>query len=229
MDVRGRLTDLCSAAAGALSCPLPPWGEPDEGRGERRDAAANRQRILAVARDLFAAQGVDQVTMHEIAKATGIGQGTLYRRYAHKGLLCMALIDEGVRQFHADLTAHFADDDAPALDQLDFFLVRLAAFMDANAPLLGAMADAACGDRRDADHANPFAQWLHGTVATLIERGVARGEIAPLDIAPAADIVLAPLTIDLYLHLRRGRGYSPDRLLATVRQVVFAGLRAERT
>ena len=166
--------------------------------------------------------------MHEIARAAGIGQGTLYRRYAHKGLLCMALIDESVRHFHATVTTHLADDAAPALDQLDYFLASLVAFMDDNAALLAAMADAACGERRDMARTNPFAHWLHGTVATLLARGVARGEIAPLDIAPAADLVLAPLAIDLYLHQRQRRGYSADRILATVRHILFDGLRAPR-
>ena len=82
-------TDSCCAA----TFPPPPWEETEEGRGERRDPAENRRRVLEVARDLFAERGVDHVSMHEIARAAGIGQGTLYRRYAHKGLVCMALLD----------------------------------------------------------------------------------------------------------------------------------------
>ena len=74
-----------------------------------------------------------------------------------------------------------------------------------------------------------YAHWLHGTVATLLARGVARGQIAPLDIDPAADLVLAPLAIDLYLHQRQRRGYSADRILATVRHILFDGLRAPRS
>src|SRR5215471_19498441 len=65
-----------------------------EKRHERRDAAEHRQRILEVARRLFAQQGVEAVSMHQIALATGIGQGTLYRRYANKGELCMDLLCE---------------------------------------------------------------------------------------------------------------------------------------
>lgn len=214
-------------AGGFPPFPPPPWDEAEEGRGERRDAVENRRRVLAAARELFAARGVDAVTMQEVARAAGIGQGTLYRRFAHKGQLCLALIADDVRALHAAVGARLADDDEPALDQLEFFLARLADFMERNAEFLAGAADAACGERRDAAHDNPFYGWQRGTVATLLDRAVARGEIAPLDTAPAADVVLAPLAIDLYLHLRHGRGYAPERILAAVRRVVFDGLRGQ--
>ncbi len=63
-------------------------------RRERRDAAEHRRRILEAARALFATQGVDTTSMYEIARSAGVGQGTLYRRYAHKGELCGALLHE---------------------------------------------------------------------------------------------------------------------------------------
>ena len=56
---------------------------------ERRDATENRKLILKEAGALFEKFGVDAVSMHQIAKSAGIGQGTLYRRYSHKGELCM--------------------------------------------------------------------------------------------------------------------------------------------
>jgi len=216
--------DSCCAA----TFPPPPWEETEEGRGERRDAAENRRRVLEVARDLFAERGVDHVSMHEIARAAGIGQGTLYRRYAHKGLVCMALLDEGFRRLHAGVSVRLADTGEPALAQLDFLLTSLVAFTEANAPLLGAVADAACGERRGEDRDNPFHTWLHATVTTLLERAVATGEIPPLDIAPAADIVLAPVAIDHYLYQRQHHGYPAERILASARRVLFDGLRGQQ-
>ena len=55
---------------------------------ERRDAARNREAILAAAEDLFVAKGVTCVTMEEISRSAGVGKGTLYRRFPNKGLLC---------------------------------------------------------------------------------------------------------------------------------------------
>jgi AcrR family transcriptional regulator len=49
----------------------------------RTDAAANRARILQVARDAFATEGLD-VSMTEIARRADLGVATLYRRFPTK-------------------------------------------------------------------------------------------------------------------------------------------------
>lgn len=49
----------------------------------RTDAAANRARILQVAKEAFAAEGLD-VSMTEIARRAGLGVATLYRRFPTK-------------------------------------------------------------------------------------------------------------------------------------------------
>jgi len=62
----------------------------------RRDAAENRERLLAAAGHVFANQGLD-AGVEEVARAAGVGMGTLYRRFPSK----QALIDElvgGVRR-----------------------------------------------------------------------------------------------------------------------------------
>jgi AcrR family transcriptional regulator len=49
----------------------------------RTDAAANRARILLVAREAFASEGLG-VSMTEIARRAGLGVATLYRRFPTK-------------------------------------------------------------------------------------------------------------------------------------------------
>lgn len=48
---------------------------------ERADAARNRARILEAAAGLFRVKGAPNVTMDDIARAAGVGRGTLYRRF----------------------------------------------------------------------------------------------------------------------------------------------------
>jgi AcrR family transcriptional regulator len=59
----------------------------------RRDAARNRDKILAAARATFDQEGVD-AGVEVIAKRAGVGVGTLYRRFPTKELLIEAVVDE---------------------------------------------------------------------------------------------------------------------------------------
>ncbi len=52
----------------------------------RRDAERNRVRILAAARELFAARGLG-VTLNDIAHHAGVGVGTVYRRFPDRSEL----------------------------------------------------------------------------------------------------------------------------------------------
>ncbi|WP_238992485.1 TetR/AcrR family transcriptional regulator [Jiangella ureilytica] len=64
---------------------------------ERADAARNRVAVLDAASRLFAAHGVDGVTMDAVAAAAGVGKGTVFRRFGDKAGLAVALLDERER------------------------------------------------------------------------------------------------------------------------------------
>jgi AcrR family transcriptional regulator len=59
----------------------------------RKDAARNRERILAAAGEVFATRGLE-VTLDDIAHHAGVGVGTVYRRFSDKEELIDALFDE---------------------------------------------------------------------------------------------------------------------------------------
>ncbi|UQX89074.1 TetR/AcrR family transcriptional regulator [Jatrophihabitans telluris] len=59
----------------------------------RRDAEANRLRLLAAATQVFAEHGLD-AGVDEVAHAAGVGMGTLYRRFPSKQALIDALVRE---------------------------------------------------------------------------------------------------------------------------------------
>jgi AcrR family transcriptional regulator len=197
--------------------------------GERRDAAESRRRVLDTARELFEERGVDSVSMHEIGRAAGVGQGTLYRRYEHKGALCSALLFESTKRFYERVRARTQKGNDAALVQLGSLIDDLAAFTEENAPLLGAVRDAAGGERRMEMYRNPFYGWLRATVIVLLEQAIAEGEAAPdLDVEYAADFVLAPLNIDLYLFQRHEIGMEPVRITSVLRRLLLYGLQARR-
>jgi AcrR family transcriptional regulator len=59
----------------------------------RRDAAANRVRLLDAAAEVFAELGID-AGVEEIARVAGVGMGTLYRRFPTKAALIEALVGD---------------------------------------------------------------------------------------------------------------------------------------
>lgn len=59
----------------------------------RKDAMANRQRILDAAAELFAQRGLG-VTLNDIAHHAGVGVGTVYRRFPDKHALIEDLFEQ---------------------------------------------------------------------------------------------------------------------------------------
>lgn len=93
---------------------------------ERADAARNRAAVLEAAARLFAEQGVETVSMDQVAAAAGVGKGTLFRRFGDKSGLATALLDARERVLQEAVLSGPPPlgPGAPADE-------RLAAFLDA--------------------------------------------------------------------------------------------------
>jgi AcrR family transcriptional regulator len=61
----------------------------------RRDAERNRRRILAAAAEVFTERGLD-ATLDEVARAAGVGVGTVYRRFPDKETLVAELFKDRI-------------------------------------------------------------------------------------------------------------------------------------
>lgn len=156
----------------------------------RADARDNRDRILVAARALFAERGVD-VGMRDIARRSGVGPATLYRRFPTK----QAVIDEvftielgTCRQIVVD----GCDDPDPwqgfttALQRLTALNVRNRSFVDALTSA-STVKGSLLAHRRE----------LLGMLAQLADRARKVGKLRP-------DFVIG----DLVLALRAGRGLA---------------------
>ncbi|UOX86431.1 TetR/AcrR family transcriptional regulator [Amycolatopsis sp. FBCC-B4732] len=67
----------------------------------RADARRNRDQILAAAKSIFAVSG-PEVPMEEIARAAGVGVGTLYRRFPDRDALVRAVAMDNFEQVLID-------------------------------------------------------------------------------------------------------------------------------
>src|SRR5690349_17970285 len=77
----------------------------------RRDARANRVRILAAAKDALAEDGLDASVL-DIAQRAGLGIGTLYRHFPTKAALVDAIFAEHVDDLVAAGRLALEDPDA---------------------------------------------------------------------------------------------------------------------
>lgn len=183
---------------------LPVVGRPP---AERADAALNRRRILRAAAEVIEARGPEAVSMDEVARAAGVGVGTVYRRFGDRARLVYAVIDDRERAFQ-DAFIHGPPPlgpGAPAPERLRAFLHALADRTAAQAELLVTAESDPPGARfRDGSYA-----LYHMHLAMLL------GQIRPgLDAAYLADALLAPLAANLVLHPLRTRGMPLDRIKA---------------
>ena len=145
----------------------------------RRDAAANRERILDAARRLFSQQGLD-ASMDDVARAAGVGAGTLYRRFPTKEALVDAILGEVLERYHAFSLEALRREDAFAglellLEQTVKLQIENRAFLDVIALRLRDEPQLAAARER----VRPLIEQL---VAKAQAQGTLRGDLAPADV-----------------------------------------------
>jgi AcrR family transcriptional regulator len=194
---------------------------------ERADAARNRQRVLAAAEELFARQGAHNVTMEDIARAAGVGKGTLYRRYPDRASIAVALLDEHERALQGRLLS-----GPPPLGPGAPPAERLAAFYAAMVELLERHIHLALGAEQGARR---FATGAYGFWRAHVHALLAAGERVPARAAGGAagarldalvDVLLAPLAPELYAYQREQRHRSPAEITAALTELAHAVLGA---
>ena len=80
----------------------------------RADAARNRARVLEVAYETFAADGLG-VPIDEIARRAGVGAGTVYRHFPTKEDLFRAVVQDRIQRIVDEGRELVAADDPAAL------------------------------------------------------------------------------------------------------------------
>ncbi|GAY14732.1 TetR/AcrR family transcriptional regulator [Mycobacterium sp. shizuoka-1] len=176
----------------------------------RADAARNRARVLQVAYEVFAEQGLG-VPIDEIARRAGVGAGTVYRHFPTKEALFEAVIGERIRLVVARGRELLAAEPATAL----FDFMRETARTGAADH---GMVEALAGYGIDLDTAAPGAEaeflgLLGEMLAAAQQAGTAR-----------TDVGVAELKA-LLVVCKSGQTYGED-VADRITNVVVAGLRA---
>jgi AcrR family transcriptional regulator len=136
----------------------------------RRDAERNRQRILAAAAEVFTERGLD-ATLDEVARAAGVGVGTVYRRFPDKEALVAALFRDRI-----DAIVAVAEQACAAPDPWDGLVTYLEFAGAAMAHDLGLrqLMMFATYDREQVCYARDR---MYPVITRLVERAQASGDL----------------------------------------------------
>ena len=185
------------------------------GRPLRADAVRNRARVLEVAYETFAAEGLS-VPIDEIARRAGVGAGTVYRHFPTKDALFQAVIEDRMQRLV---------DDGYALLKSDAPGEALFAFLRSIVLQWGAtdrgLVDALAGIGVDIAGAAPEAEDAFLTVLGELLRAAQEAGTARQDLS-----VREVKTI--LVGCQAMEAYNSD-LAERVTEVVVDGLRAQRS
>jgi AcrR family transcriptional regulator len=155
---------------------------PSSARPLRADAARNRGLLLDAAREAFTRHGVT-ASLDDVARAAGVGPGTLYRHFPTRDALVLAVIDDGLTDIYR-LGAELSDNSEPleALRQwLDAYIEQGSMFQGLArtlaSPPSAAGEDSTCHLARDAG--------AH-LVARAVKAGMLRDDIGVDDVLDMA-------------------------------------------
>ena len=184
--------------------------QPD--RPLRADAVRNRARVLEVAYDTFAAEGLS-VPIDEIARRAGVGAGTVYRHFPTKEDLFRAVVEDRIQRIVEQGRALLAGED-PAQGLFSFLRSMVLHWGATDRGL----ADALAGYGIDIQTAMPEAEGAFlGVLGDLLRAAQKAGTVRDdLDVPDVKAIVVGTQAMQTY------NPDAADRLL----EVVLDGLRA---
>jgi len=182
-----------------------------DSRPSRADAVKNRELLLRAASRLFAMHGIDEVTMSAVAEEAGVGKGTLYRHFANKTELCLALLDHQQRELQANTLSQLRQD-LPPVEKLLWFLENTLSFVVKN---LGLMPIGMPGQGLPTlNHAAHL--WWRQTIRGLLSQC----HLTQIDLDYATDTLYVMLDPNVVDYQVRVRGLQQDQLWAGLRALL---------
>lgn len=188
-------------------------------------AAATRGAIRASAARLFERDGYVRTTIRAVADDAGVSAETVYSAFGNKRQLLREVIEDAVRG--TDGPAEVVDDEwvarltsePDARRRLEQMTARTRGILDRSAALYEVVHHAARSDPGLRDLEAELDEQRRADVDALI--GLL-ADVSPLRLErkEATDVVWALATSDLYLRLRRNRGWSADRADALLEDLI---------
>ncbi|ELT44400.1 TetR/AcrR family transcriptional regulator [Arthrobacter nitrophenolicus] len=180
---------------------------------ERSDAARNRERLLAAAREIIQEGGAQALTMDRLAERAGVGKGTVFRRFGSRAGLLLTLLDDSEAAFQERFLfgPPPLGPGAPGLERLVAFGAARIAYVVEFGDLVLAAENASRSSRFEVPAA---ALWHRHIEVLLREEGFTSD---PWLMAGSLGAALDPGRL---LNLVRVHGITADRLAASWQDLV---------
>jgi AcrR family transcriptional regulator len=186
-----------------------------DGRPLRKDAEANRSRLLRAAAELFAERGL-QVTLNDIAHRAGVGVGTAYRRFANKEEVIDALFEQRLEQV-ATIGEHALAEPDPWRG-LAGYLEQILRLQLTDRGLTGIINHPSLGQHRLTEANERIGPVLNRLVDRARQQGSLREGLA------GTDIVFLQLALDAIMDATRE---MTPQLYRRYLAIILDGIRAE--
>ena len=187
MSSADRKRAVPSSGAGRGSHPQVPEAPgsdaaPNARQKPRADAVRNRALLLDAAREAFeASDGSTPVSLEAIARAAGVGIGTLYRNFPTREALVEAVHASGLDEVVA--SAQPLRDGRAAIDALRLWMDRYARFVATKQGMADALMSAlASGAIRKSDTRERIVATVGGLLAAGAADGTIRADVDPGDL-----------------------------------------------
>jgi AcrR family transcriptional regulator len=182
-------------------------------------ATGVKDRIERAATELFAARGVDGVSIADIAGAAGVAQGALYRHYRSKDELAAQLFADAYLRTGADLAGIRAAKSIFS-ERIEAMVAHFCALYDREAALFRFMLIAQHDVLPQVNDTGPTPV---SVIEAAIADGVAAGETAPVAPAEGAAAIMGIVLQTALFHIY---GRLPGPLLPRAPALARAALAA---
>jgi AcrR family transcriptional regulator len=163
----------------------------------RRRKEARPEEILAAALESFAERGFAATRLEDVAARAGISKGTLYLYFKSKEELFKAVVRETLLPNLARIEALVETFDGPSPLLLEQLLLTISGVLGSRIGAIPKLVIAEAGNFPDLArfYFDEVIQRGLGLIATILRRGIARGEFRAIDVDRAVFCVIAPMLV----------------------------------
>lgn len=186
-----------------------------------------RNRILDFAFKKFTTEGINQVTMDDVARGVGMGKGTLYKYFPSKEVLLMNTIDFFASHIEKSLEKVIADNKLTPVEKLTLFLKAITEKLSKVNPstltyLQRSMPEVYEKIERTRERV------IMKNLTALFEEGKNNGIFDPkMDNYLVAHIFIGAITHLLATPILTNMNYTLDQLFHSIISTIFQGCMTE--